>query len=126
MQKIISSIAKYTDIDPSLAESLKDFLNQTYVVTRMKIVSEYGHTAVEGIPEKDFLKKFGSVITVIRKDRTKQFIGSLVREIMTREGFDLYSQGAKVRFGSIFSRGSKYCPRDGGQFFSPPEKTKLN
>jgi hypothetical protein len=110
---------KYTDIDALLAKRLQNFLTQDRVLTRMKIVSEYDIAAVEGIPQKDFLKEFGPLSVVRDNHRLKQFIGALVREIMEQEKFELYSQGAKIRFGDIFSRGSKYRPKDGGQFFSP-------
>ena len=122
MIKKTYDITKFTDIPSALADGLWEFLNQDYVVDRIKTVSEYNITGVEGIPHKDFLAKFGPVV---RKDRTKQFIGYLVKQILEREGFELHSQGAKIRFGDIFSRGSKYRPRDGGQYSSPVDKTTL-
>jgi hypothetical protein len=113
---------KFSDIPRALIEAIWAFLNQRYVVDRLKIVSEYGITGVEGIPEKDFIAKFGEVV---KEDRTKQLVGYLVKQILEREGFELRSRGATIRFGSIFSRGSKYSPKDGGQFCSPSDKLAL-
>ncbi len=81
-----------------------DFLNKYPNIVRLETASKLSRPAVEGVAD-NLLDKFGEDV---QDDRTKQMIGHMVRQIMERLGYQLYTQNASVRFGGLFSKGSKY------------------
>ena len=87
-----------------LGQSIWEFLNEPLNVHSLKLASKLQRPAVEGITDEIF-DKFGEVI---KEDRTKQMIGHMIRQILENNGFHLQSSNIKVRYGNVFSYGSKY------------------
>ena len=87
-----------------LGTSLWKFLTSREAVLMMRTASKLGRPAVEGVGE-ELLEEFG---THICRDRIKQMIGHMVRQILENEGYHLVRQGVSVRTGGLFSKASCY------------------
>jgi hypothetical protein len=87
-----------------LGQDLWKFLNEHDSVLCLKLASDLQRPAVEGITE-ELYKRFGNKI---KEDRWKQMTGHMIRQILENEGYQLQSSNIKVRFGDVFSYGSKY------------------
>ena len=70
----------------------------------METASDLQRPAVEPLSEV-LLKRFGAKV---KDDRTKQMIGHMVRQIMESLNYEHFSNNIKIRFGSVFSRASRY------------------
>jgi len=88
-----------------------DFLNEEANVIRMETASYLSRPAVE--PLSSFLlAKFGKEI---KRDRIKQMMGHMVRQIMERRDYHFQQSNVKIsRVGNIFSRASRYAKLEGG------------
>jgi len=96
---------QFTDIAKTkLGQALWAFLNQKECIIRMGAVSEVRRPAVEGV-SRLLLKEFGNEV---RTDRHKQMIGHMIRQILEKNGYRFSSHNVKVRFGNLFSKGSRY------------------
>lgn len=79
-------------------------LNEHDNIIRMETASLLKRPAVEPLSEI-LVDKFGDDV---REDRTKQMIGHMVRQIMEARGFAFNAHNIVIRFGDLFSRGSRY------------------
>ena len=84
--------------------SLWEFLNQRECIIRMSAVSEVRRPAVEGV-SRLLLEKYKDRV---REDRCKQMVGNMIRQIMEKNGFEHSTHNIKVRFGDLFTKGSRY------------------
>ena len=96
-------IRSFTDV-ADWGEGLWSFLNEQQIVGQMENASDQGRPAVEAIARK-LHRRFGEGV---RKDRVKQFIGFLVRQVMERRGYVHHSYGHQARENPVFSTGSRY------------------
>ena len=94
----------FTDIDKSLRDKLWLFLNEPNIVTKMMSHTDKGRPAAEGIAT-DLLSYFGSTI---ENDRTKQFIGYLIRQIMEINDYSFQDHDIKTKRNPLFSKASIY------------------
>lgn len=92
-------------------ESLWHFLNEDTNIIRMETACYLSRPAVE--PLSPFLlNRFGAEIN---RDRIKQMIGHMVRQILEKRGYQLQQGNVKIsRVGNIFSRASRYTKPDRG------------
>jgi hypothetical protein len=79
-------------------------LNEHDNIIRMETASLLKRPAVEPMSEI-LVDRFDKDV---REDRTKQMIGHMVRQIMEDRGFALNAHNIVIRFGDLFSRGSRY------------------
>ena len=79
-------------------------LNEHDNIIRMETASLLKRPAVEPMSEI-LVERFGAIV---REDRTKQMIGHMVRQVMENRGFALNAHNIVIRFGDLFSRGSRY------------------
>lgn len=86
-----------------------DFLNEDANIIRMKTASYLSRPAIE--PLSPFLlERFGNEI---KRDRIKQMIGHMVRQIMEKCGHQLQQGNVKIsRADNIFSRASRYVMKE--------------
>jgi hypothetical protein len=101
---------RFSDLsETELGKRLWAFLNEPATVLRMITATDLGRPAVAGLPSKrDLVKLFTEQVT---RDRWKQFIGHMVRQVMERGPFELDAQGLKVGDESMFTKGSRYRRR---------------
>ncbi len=90
-------------------QDIWDFLNERENVIRMETASYLSRPAVE--PLSPFLlQRFGPEI---RRDRIKQMIGHMARQIMEARGYALDRSNVKIaRVGNIFASASRYVKRE--------------
>lgn len=89
------------------------FLNTPETIVRMETATGLERPAVEGI-EEPLLTEFGADVL---RDRTKQMIGHMVRQIMERSGYTIAVQNVKVTNGGPFSRATRYKLPDEMTFY---------
>jgi len=83
-----------------------DFLVQPENVIRMETASFLSRPAIEPLSPL-LLERFGERI---RKDRIKQMMGHMVRQIMEHNGYILQQSNVKIGSAdSIFARASRYA-----------------
>ena|ERR1700730_9375704 len=87
-----------------IGPKLWGFLTRHDSLVMMKTAVKLGRAPVEGIDDA-LLDEFGDAV---REHRTKQMIGHMVRQIMEAEGYQLHSQNAAVRSGTLFVKASRY------------------
>ena len=87
----------------ALAQRLWPFLKEEAQVTAMKVASDLGHPAVEGIAEA-LVKKFGEEFD---EDRPRQLVGHMTRQIMESEGYEIDKADVKV-FAYPFTKATRY------------------
>nr|MBK7067912.1 hypothetical protein [Deltaproteobacteria bacterium] len=74
-------------------------------VVRMETATELDHPAVDGVAHV-LLDRFGARL---RDDRTRQFIGHMVRQVMEAQGYEFVGSNYKSRTRSgLFTKGSRY------------------
>ena len=98
-------VGPFKDVAPDWVERLWPFLNEPEVVAQMENASEHRRPAVEAIAFELALR-FGHDVG---RDRVKQFIGYLVRQVMERNGYAHESYGHTVRENPVFTKGSRYA-----------------
>ena len=79
-------------------------LNEHDNIIRMETASLLKRPAVEPLSEI-LVDEIGDDV---REDRTKQMIGHMVRQIMEAREFAFHRHNIAIRFGDLFSRGSRY------------------
>lgn len=91
-------------------EAIWAFLCQEDNIIRMETATYLSRPAIE--PLSPFLlDRFGPSI---RRDRIKQMMGHMVRQIMERQGCHLQQSNVKIaRADNIFSRASRYTRSEG-------------
>ena len=90
----------------TLGEALWVFLNEPPTVAKMKLATDLGRTAVEGI-EEDMLERFEADVDDLLEDRTKQMIGHMIKQVMSVAGYIIDQQNVKVPTG-VFNRATRY------------------
>ncbi len=91
--------------DSELGKEIWAYLNSNEAWVLLKLTSELGHPAVEGIGDQ-LLTRFGSSV---KEDRNKQAIGHMVRPIMEAHDFNLVQKGVKCRMKKeVFTYASRY------------------
>ena len=86
-------------------QALWDFLNEPDNVLRMVTASYLARPAVEPLSPA-LLARFGPSI---KRDRLKQMIGHMVRQVLEARGYRLDRGNVKItRVGNMFASGSRY------------------
>ena len=88
------------------------FLNQPEAVARMLAACDLGKPAVAGLGTREELLE--AVGEDVSRDRLKQTIGHMVRQIMESHGREMAVQGLKISIEggeSLFSKGTRYKRR---------------
>jgi len=93
--------------ETTLGTELWMFLNARESVIRLETTTFLKKPAVEGL-QPQLLDHFGEEI---KKDRCKQMIGRMVRQIMEHHGYFFDQSGVRIRSGLLFSSASRYCKR---------------
>lgn len=91
-------------VTPSFADKLWRFMNQKDNIIRMETASDLGRAAVEPLSEL-LVAEFGDDVY---DNRVTQVIGAMARQVMERDGGFVQGPPHRVRFGDLFSTGSKY------------------
>jgi len=87
-----------------IGASLMIFLTKNENIIRMETATELRRPAVEGL-SRVLLENFEREI---KKDRLKQFIGYIVRQIMEDIGYRVDVQNVAIRTGNLFSKATRY------------------
>ena len=86
-------------------QAIWDFLNEPENVLRMTTASYLARPAVEPLSPA-LLQRFGPSI---KRDRLKQMIGHIVRQVLEARGYRLDRSNVKIsRNGNVFASGSRY------------------
>ncbi len=91
-----------------LTQKLWPFLKEEAQVTAMKVATDLGHPAVEGIAEA-LVKQFGEEFD---EDRPRQLVGHMVRQVMESEGYEIDKADVKV-FAYPFTKATRYRRKGG-------------
>jgi hypothetical protein len=84
------------------------FLNTADNVLRMETACELGRPAIEAVANL-LDEEFGPEIRAHgAKDRWKQMIGHMTRQVLERHGFQVDMQGVRVGRGELFFKGTRY------------------
>jgi len=94
------------DFQTPLGQDIWKFLHEPLVLTRMDAATYLERPAIEVIAPL-LVEKFGAEA---KADRVKQMIGSMVRQILERRGYQLDRQHVPipVKRRVLFSSGSRY------------------
>lgn len=86
-------------------QALWGFLHEPDTILRMETAAYLARPSIE--PLSPFLlMRFGGEV---KRDRIKQMIGHMVRQVMEARGYHLQQGNMKItRLGNIFSRGSRF------------------
>ena len=88
-------------------EEIWDLLTQHENIVRMDTATYLSRPAIEPLSPV-LLEHFGDHV---RRDRIKQMMGHMVRQIMENRGYVLEQSNVKIRNAdNIFSRASRYSP----------------
>ena len=86
-------------------QALWDFLHEPDTIMRMETAAYLSRPSVEPL-SPTLLVRFGGEV---KRDRIKQMIGHMVRQVMEARGYHLQQGNMKItRIGNIFSRGSRF------------------
>jgi len=86
-------------------QALWDFLNEPENLIRMQTASYLSRPAVEPLSPM-LLRRFGPSV---KRDRIKQMIGHMARQVMEARGYSLDRSNVKIRrIGNIFASASRY------------------
>jgi len=86
-------------------QEIWDFLNEPESLLRMETASYLARPAVEPL-SPTLLARFGPSI---KRDRIKQMIGHMARQVMEARGYRLEGSNVKIkRIGNMFASGSRY------------------
>ena len=86
-------------------QALWDFLHEPNTILRMETAAYLGRPSIEPL-SPSLLARFGGEV---KRDRIKQMIGHMVRQVMEARGYQLQQGNMKItRIGNIFSRGSRF------------------
>lgn len=86
-------------------QALWDFLNEPETVIRMETASYLSRPAVEPL-SPSLLQRFGPMV---KRDRIKQMIGHMARQVMEAKGYSLDRSNVKItRVGNMFASASRY------------------
>ena len=86
-------------------QALWDFLHEPTTLLQMETAAYLGRPSIEALSPQ-LLKRFGGTV---KRDRIKQMIGHMVRQVMEARGYHLQQGNMKItRIGNIFSRGSRF------------------
>ena len=97
-------VGSFTDVAPAWANRLWAFLNEPRIVRQMVDSSESGRPAAEAIALHLF-ERFGDDVT---RDRVKQFVGFLIRQVMERNGYVHTEYGKPTPANPVFTVASVY------------------
>ena len=93
--------------DAEDGQEIWDFLIQPENIIRMETATYLSRPAIEPLSPL-LLERFGDHA---KKDRIKQMMGHMVRQIMEQSGYVLQQGNVKINSAnSIFSRASRYAP----------------
>jgi hypothetical protein len=87
----------FTDVASTWGEQLWAFLNDPSVIASMINASDIGSPAAESVATA-LIHQFGDSI---KRDRVKQFIGFLIRQVMERNGYKHTSYGHHTKLDFI-------------------------
>jgi hypothetical protein len=88
-----------------LGQSLWFFLNESDNLVRMETATYLERPAVEAL-SPGLLTRFGDEV---RRDRTKQMIGRMVRQILERHGYRIDRQNVRISGEqNVFASGTRY------------------
>jgi hypothetical protein len=107
----------YTDVSSHPASiRIWSYLNCEELKTKMKTASDLGRPALEAVAD-DLLAQFEEqfVETNPHRDRFKQMIGAMARQVMESEGYIWVRDNVPLPV-AVFSRASKYRHRDAVEF----------
>ncbi len=86
-----------------------NYLTMPQNIIRMETATYLSRPAIEPLSPA-LLKRFGDEV---RKDRIKQMMGHMVRQIMENGGYVLQQSNVKIsNAGCIFSRASRYVSKE--------------
>ena len=91
-------------VTPAFGDELWRFMNQKDTISRMEAASDLGRAAVEPLSEL-LAAKFGDDVY---DNRVTQVIGAMARQVMERDGTFVQGPPHRIRFGDLFSAGSRY------------------
>ena len=80
------------------------FLNTDKAIDCLETTTYLKRPALEGL-QPHLLSEFGEEI---RKDRFKQMIGRMVRQIMENRGYRLDQSGVRTRINPLFTSAARY------------------
>jgi hypothetical protein len=87
-----------------MGQSLWAFLNERDNIIRMETATFLGRPAVEPLSPK-LLERFGNEV---RRDRVKQCLGHMVRQILEARGYQLDRQNVRIVGDNMFASGTRY------------------
>lgn len=97
-------IGTYKDIETVWGLPLWRYLNKPNVIKKMMLASDNNRPAIEPLV-LDLIFTFGDPI---QGKRIKRFIGFLVRQVMSNNGYKHLTYGNKLKANQLFVTSSKY------------------
>ena len=85
-------------------QGLWQFLNSEETLIRLETTTYLRRPALEGV-QRQLLDEFGDEI---KKDRWKQMIGRMTRQILESRGYRLDQNGVRTKIKDLFTSASRY------------------
>lgn len=81
------------------------FLNEREVLIRLETTTFLGRPALEGV-QPQLIARFDT--DIIKRDRWKQMMGRMTRQIMEEHGYLFDQSGVRIRVGNLFTSAARY------------------
>ena len=99
--------------ESDLGKALWDFLNQYDNLIRLETATILRRPGVEGVA-KLLKNRFGKEFKELNRSefiRVKQMIGHMVKQIMEKQGYEVYRKNVKVITDELFSKATRYIKK---------------
>lgn len=90
--------------DSVLGQAIWEYLNSDDARVRLELATRLGHPAVEGIDDI-LLNLFDQEV---KKDRVKQAIGHMVKQVLEESGYEIDKKSVKCGKSELFAYATRY------------------
>lgn len=96
-----------------IGKEIWNFLNSDKIWDKLEITTYLGHPAAEGIGD-NLLEEFPVYFAenAVNRDRLKQTVGHMIRQIMEANGYILVQKSVKCRINKLFNVASRYRKKE--------------
>jgi hypothetical protein len=106
LNDLVYGPSKFNDLPSILTRALEDFVRRPDNLIRMETAVSLGRAPVEALSDQ-LIHEFGKEIA---HPRIRQFIGQLVRQVMTYLGYEVDGESLRITRLNVFSSGTRYRP----------------
>jgi hypothetical protein len=104
LDDLVYGLSKFNDLPSILTRALQSFVRRPDNVIRMETAVSLGRAPVEALSDQ-LIHEFGKEIAHLR---IRQFIGQLVRQVMTHLGYEVDGESLRITRLNVFSSGTRY------------------